>query len=82
MPASATLLTDTATVIGNGPSAVTSAASIAPAGPIMDYPGMLKSFQMHLQEAKTQLNQILINTDPTTDAANLALLNNINTALS
>ena len=88
MPASTTLIANLKTVQSNGPSAVTTANSDAQAGPIVDYPGQVNGVLLMLEEAKVALGGIggtqgLIGmTDPTTDAANLALLQNVLLSLS
>lgn len=71
----ATLITNLTTVATNGPSAVTTANAIAPAGPIEDYPGMVQNALLKAQELKIVVANLILNTDATTDAANLALLN-------
>lgn len=55
MSASTTLLTDMATIVALTPTAASTAAAIAAAGPIMDLPGNLKLAQAKLQEAKLLL---------------------------
>jgi len=87
MPASTTLITNLNTVITNGPNAATTAKAIAQAGPIEDYPGMVQSVLLNLEEAKDKLGGIggtggLIGLTDATDAANLALLQNILLSLS
>ena len=88
MPASTTLITNMKTVQTNGPSTVTQANAIAAAGPITDYPGMVNGVILMLEEVKITLGGIggtagLIGlTDPSTDAANLALLQNVLLSLS
>lgn len=49
------LIADMNTVISNGPTAATTAKAIAPAGPIVDYPGQLQSVLLTLQEAKNKI---------------------------
>lgn len=68
------LITDTNSVISNGPSTVTQANAIAQAGPIQDYIGNTKQLLLKLQEAKTLAVLIIQDTDAATDATNLALL--------
>lgn len=77
----ANLITDLTTVIANGPSAVTTANACAPAGPIEDYLGMTQNALLKAQELKVVVAQLISNTDATTDAANLALLNAVNADL-
>ena len=88
-PTSATLIALILAAEAAGPSALTAAAAIAPAGPgPVDYVGMLKSIHLCLSEAKNALGGIggtggLIGlTDASTDAANLALLQNVLLALA
>lgn len=60
---STTLLTDIASVISTGPGALTTAACIAAAGPIMDYLGNCKLVQLRLQETLNLITLILAVTD-------------------
>jgi len=77
MANSTTMITDLGTVATNGPSSVTTANSIAAAGPILDYPGMVQSCITDLSDLKTKLGLVLQNTDATTDATNLALIQKV-----
>lgn len=77
----ATLITNLTTVITNGPSAVTTANAIAPGGPIQDYLAMVQNALLKAQELKVVVANLVLNTDGTTDAANLALLTAVNADL-
>jgi hypothetical protein len=77
--ASAQVITDMQTVINNGPTANTQAASIAAAGPIGDYIGNTKLVQLKFQEAKQLLLLVIAGTDAADPS--LTLLNNVNTTL-
>jgi hypothetical protein len=78
-------------VIANGPSSVTLANAIAPAGAIMDYPGNCNLVKLKLQEAYELLSAtgtlaipkgIIFNTDSATDSTNLTLLQGVAATLS
>jgi len=75
------LITDTNSVITNGPSATTTANAIAAAGPIQDYVGNTKQLLLKLQEAKTLAVLIIQDTDSGTDGTNLTLLTGITGSL-
>ena len=74
-------ITDINAVIATGPGTATLAASIAAAGPIMDYQGNLNIIQGRLREAKVLVGKLITNTDSSTDATNLGLLNGITAVL-
>lgn len=74
-------LADLGTVYANGPSATTQSNAIAPAGPITDYPGMVRLCQKLLTEAKVLASKLVSVTDNGTDATNRGLLNGLVTAL-
>lgn len=74
MPASSALLTDVASLKTNGPSANTKAASIAAAGPIMDYVGNTNAVQLKLQSAQKLLTAVLANTVNSDDSTNRTLV--------
>jgi hypothetical protein len=82
MANSTAMITDMTTVATNGPSSVTTANAIAPAGPIEDYPGMVQSVITDLSDLKTKLNLVLVNTDAGSDATNLALIQKVYNNLS
>lgn len=82
MANSTAMITDMGTVATNGPSSVTTATSIAAAGPILDYPGMVQSVIIDLSDLKTKLGLVLNNTDGSSDAANLALVQKVYNNLS
>jgi len=85
MPASTNLIADITSVITNGPSSVTTANAIAPAGPITDYPGMTKSILLHFQEALVLLggaDQDGIKQDVNGSDPNLSLINGVISALT
>lgn len=63
MSASTQLIADMTTVITNGPNGATLAKAIAPAGEIMDYPGLTNLALLKLKEADVQLIQMLTVTD-------------------
>lgn len=73
-------ITDLNTVYTNGPSSVTTANAIAPAGPILDYPGMVLTAKRLLQEAKVLITAVIYDT-AAGDSTNLALLNGITAVL-
>lgn len=75
------LITDTNSVITNGPNAATQADSIAAAGPIQDYVGNTKQLLLKLQEAKALAVLIIQGTDAT-DGTNLGLLQGITGSLT
>lgn len=77
MAASSAALTDTQTLITNGPSVNTKAASIAAAGPIMDYPGNMRLVQIKLQEAKVLLTSVQGVTSNSDDSTNRALITGV-----
>lgn len=81
MAPSTQLITDIGTVISNGPSTATQAASIAAAGPIQDYIGNTKQMLLKLQEAKQLAVLIISDTDAASDATNLGLLQGITGSL-
>ena len=66
-------LTDLQTVYNNGPNAATTAKANAQGGPLMDYPGNVKTLKRKLEEDQVLLTSIVYDTD-STDATNLALL--------
>ena len=76
------LITDTNSVLSNSPSTVTTANSIAAAGPIQDYVGNCKQLALKLQEALTLATLIISDTDASTDATNLTLLTGITGSLT
>lgn len=80
MAASTQLITDSNTVVTNGPNAATQAKSIAQAGPIMDYVGLTKQLVLKLQEVQ-QLQALIVSGTDATDSTNLTLLNNIGLSL-
>lgn len=80
MVASTQVITDSGTVISNGPTAATAAASIAAAGPINDYIGNCKLLQEKFYEAKQLLALIISATDAADPS--LATLQNIQLTLS
>lgn len=53
------ILTDMSSAVALTPSVTALAAAQAPAGPMEDLPGMLKSVQLNFQEAVEKLNYIL-----------------------
>lgn len=63
MAANTTLLTTMNSVIAAGPTAPTTANSNAPAGPITDYPGMLQSTLVTMEETKLKLQNLVALTD-------------------
>ena len=63
MSASTTLLTDAQTMITNGATAATTGDAIAAGGPIMDYLGMQKLYQVKLKEIKYILQKMYLVTD-------------------
>jgi len=73
-------------VIATGPTAATTAKADAAAGEIMDYPGMLQSVLLNLQEAKNKLQGITgsggIIGDTDAGDPNLATLQNVLASLS
>jgi hypothetical protein len=73
---STAMLTDIGTVITNGPSPLTKAAAIAPAGPINDYVGNCVGLKLRLQEASNLLNIVKLGIDAT-DATVLGLVNGV-----
>ena len=73
MAASTKLIADMKTVIANGPSSVTLTNSIAPAGPIMDYPGNTDLIIKIFKEALAILGYLLDNTDNGTDCHGIYL---------
>jgi hypothetical protein len=75
------LLTDEKTVYNNGPSTVTKATAIQQQGPIEDYQGNTKLVIRKLEEANITAGLLIYDTDASTDAANLALLNGIQQSL-
>lgn len=81
------LIADLQTVASNGPSSVTTANSIAPAGPITDYPGMIQNLILELQEVKVKINGvagtagILALTDQSSDGPNYTLISTVLAAL-
>lgn len=77
MAFSTAMITDLGTVATSGPSSVTTANSIAAAGPILDYPGMVQNAITDLSDLKARLALLLANTDASTDAANLALIQKV-----
>ena len=91
MAASTKLIADMKTVIANGPSTVTLANSIAPAGPIMDYIAGCNLVLLKLEEASELLGAsgagtypkaLLTETDAGTDGTNLAYLQQVQASLS
>jgi len=80
--ASTQLITDTKSVLSNGPSAATTAKAIAAAGPIMDYTGQVNGLLTMLEEANRNATNLLTDTDQSTDAANYTLISNILASLS
>jgi hypothetical protein len=82
MPASSNLIGDITTVIASGPTALTQAKAIAPAGRIMDYIGNTTILKAKFQETSVLLNFVKGNTDAGTDATNLALINKVLAALN
>jgi hypothetical protein len=91
MANSTKLIADMKTVIANGPSSVTLANSIAPAGPIMDYIGGCNLVLLKLEEASELLgasgtgtypHALLEATDASTDGTNLAYLQQVQAALT
>jgi hypothetical protein len=81
MPASTAVITDATTVATNGPNAATTAKSIAAAGPIIDYPGMVQNVILDFSNLKDRVAALILATD-STDSANLTLLQNIQITLS
>lgn len=79
--ASQQLITDTKSLINNGPSTATTANAIAQAGPIMDYVGSSKQLLLKLNEALTLATLIINDTDATSDGTNLTLLQGITGSL-
>jgi hypothetical protein len=75
------MITDLTTVATNGPGANTIAKAIAPAGPIIDYPGMVQNAITTLSDLKQKVAALILVTDAA-DAANLTLLQNIQNNLS
>lgn len=83
MANSTTLITDLGTVKTNGFSTTTLANAQAAAGVIQDMPGNLQGCIVGLYDVKRRLVEMLKDVDTTgSDAANLALLNNVNASLS
>lgn len=82
MSASSALLTDTQSLITNGPSTLTKAASIAAAGPIMDYIGNTRLVQLKLQKAVQLLTACYTNTSSSDDTTNRTLLAAVIAALN
>jgi hypothetical protein len=75
------LIADETSVIANGPSATTKANAIAQAGPIMDYIANTKLVLEKYQETTVLLAKIITETDPSTDATNLTLLDAVQATL-
>jgi hypothetical protein len=73
---STTALADLQTVYNNGPNATSQADAIAAAGPILDYPGMVKQARRVLEEVKELIGYIITDT-AAGDTTNLGLLNGI-----
>jgi hypothetical protein len=61
MTNSTATITDMQTAITTGPSAISTANSIAASGMIMDLPGNLQLVLLKLKEAKNLLNMIVTN---------------------
>ena len=78
---STALITNTKSVISNGPNAATKALAIAQGGPIMDYAGNCNLLLTKLQECEVLIGKIIQDTDAT-DATNLGLLQNVQASLS
>lgn len=77
MPASTNLIGDMGSVVTNGPNAATIALAIAPAGPIMDYPGNTNLMLLNFKEASNLLTAV----KGVTDAGD-GNLTNINAVLA
>lgn len=77
MAFSTAVITDMSSVITNGPSTATLSNSIAPSGAIMDYAGQCKLVKLKCQEISVLLGKIVAQTDPGSDATNLALLQKV-----
>jgi hypothetical protein len=75
--ASTQLITDTNSLIANGPSTTTKANSIAAAGPIQDYIGNTQQLLTKLQEVKTLATLLISDTAASDDNTNLTLLTGI-----
>lgn len=75
--ASTAIITDIGSVITNGPSTLTKAASIAAAGPIMDYVGMSELAKLKAEELKVLIAQLFANTSAGDDSTNRTLLSGI-----
>lgn len=79
---STTVIADMTAVITAGPAAATTAASIAAAGPIMDYVGMCHQIRGKFKEAYRLNSRIMSVTDQTYDSVNYALLNGVQGVLA
>ena len=81
MAKSTQVITDLKTAYSNGPSSVTKANAVAPAGPIEDWSGNINLCINDCYSLQRRLIYIIDNTDGTTDAANLALLQGVQQVL-
>ena len=76
------LIADINSVIANGPSATTTANSIAAAGPIQDYIGNTKQVLLKLQEVLQLATLVINDTAASDDGTNLTLLTGITGSLT
>ena len=77
MAFSTQVITDTGTVITNGPTTATLSNCVAASGAIMDYVGNTKLLKLKMQEISVLIAKIVNQTDPGSDATNLALLQKV-----
>lgn len=77
MANSTAVIADTKSVLTNGPSNATLSNCIAPSGAIMDYTGNVKLLVMKMQEISVLIAKVVNQTDPGSDATNLALLQKV-----
>lgn len=77
MAFSTQVITDLKSVATNGPSAATQSNCIAASGAIMDYKGNVQLLILKSQEISVLIGKIVNQTDPGSDAVNLALLQKV-----